>query len=234
MLVDIVGEVSGCDTRQLRDRYEVHDLLQHYFTPTFNARLTRRRLHRLEPILADGHALVFKTHRPPTAELRARIIDGSAAATFLFRDPRDVVVSAMAEGAKARVRGALPIRNFARLTNFERTMRWLQRRLIPVWQEWTSINSVLPLRYEDLLSDPRGTVAKALAHFDIITPPDLVDRIVRNYAAENVQDATIRRALDLDKDSIEHPEISLTLEQQRRLQLVLEPTLLRMGYLTDK
>jgi hypothetical protein len=70
MLVDIVGEVTGSNTRQLRDSYGVHGLLQRYQTPTFKARLSRWRLRRLERILVDGHTLVFKTHRPPTAPVR--------------------------------------------------------------------------------------------------------------------------------------------------------------------
>ena len=160
MLVDIVGEVTGSNTRQLRDSYGVQGLLQRYHTPTFQARLSHRRLRRLEAILADGHTLVFKTHRPPTAALRERIAHGSAVATYLLRDPRDVVVSALDQGAKMRAQGALPFRGFARLTSFDRAARWLERRLLPVWQQWASIDGVLTLRYEDLLADPRGMMAR--------------------------------------------------------------------------
>jgi hypothetical protein len=230
MLVDIVGEVTGSNTRQLRDSYGVHGLLQRYHTPTFKARLSRRRLRRLEKIVADGHMLVFKTHRPPTAPLRERLADGSAVAVYLFRDPRDVVVSALEQGAKMRSRGALPIRSFARLTSFDRALRWLQRQLLPVWQDWTSIDGVLTLRYEDLVADPRAIMAETLDHLGIPASPDIVDRVARDYTAANIQDGTIRRALDLDKEG-EPPRMILTPDQQRRLHEALEPTLLRMGYL---
>jgi Sulfotransferase domain len=227
MLVDIAGEVTGSGTRQLRDVYGVHDLLQRYYTPTFKARFSRRRLRRLEAILADGHTLVFKTHRPPTAALRERIAHGSVIATYLFRDPRDVVASALDQGAKMRAEGALPFRGFARLTSFDRAARWLERRLLPVWQEWASIDGVLTLRYEDLLADPQGTMARTLAHLEIDAPPDVVDRVVRDYTAANVQDATICQALELNNGATEPRRTVLTPDQQRRL----EPTLLRMGYL---
>ena len=230
MLVDIVGEVTGSGTRQLRDRYGAHDLLQRYYTPTFKARLSNRRLRRLEAILADGHTLVFKTHRPPTAAVRERIADGSAVATYLFRDPRDVVLSALEQGAKMRSQGALPFRGFARLTNFNRAARWLQRELLPVWEEWASIDGVFTLRYEDLLADPRGMMARTLAHLEIAAPPDVVDRIVRDYTAANVQDATIRQALELKNGARGPRRTVLTPDQQRCLRLRLEPTLLRMGY----
>jgi hypothetical protein len=233
MLVDIVGEVTGSGTRQLRDAYGVHDLLQRYYTPTFKARLSNRRLRRLERILADGHTLVFKTHRPPTATLRDRIADGSAVATYLFRDPRDVIVSALESGVKMRAQGALPFRGFARLTNFNRAARWLERGLLPVWQDWTAIDGVLALRYEDLLADPRGTMAGTLAHLGIAAPSDLIDRVVREYTAANVRDDTVRKALDLDRGVAERPRIVLTPDQQRRLQQSLEPALLRMGYLSS-
>jgi Sulfotransferase domain len=234
MLVDIVGEVTCSGTRELRDVYGVHDLLQRYYTPTFKARFAHRRLRRLEAILADGHTLVFKTHRPPTAALRERIADGSAVATYLFRDPRDVILSALEQGAKMRAQGALPFRGFARLTSFDRAARWLERRLLPVWREWTSIDGVLALRYEDLLADPRRTMAKTLTHLGIAAPPDVVDRVVRAYNAANVQDGTVRKALDLDRGVADRPRIALTPDQQRRLQRSLEPALLRMGYLSGE
>jgi len=234
MLVDIVGAVTGTDTRQLRDGYGVHDLLQRYPTPTFKARLSNRRLRRLEAVLADGHTLVFKTHRPPTAALRERIADGSAVATYLFRDPREVVLSALEQGAKMRSQGALPFRGFARLTNFNRAARWLQRELLPVWEEWASIDGVFTLRYEDLLADPRGMMARTLAHLEIAAPPDVVDRIVRDYTAANVQDATIRQALELKNGATQPRRTVLTPDQQRHLGLRLEPALLRMGYLSNE
>jgi hypothetical protein len=230
MLVDIAGEVTGSNTRQLRDSYGVHGLLQRYHTPTFNTRLSQRRLRRLDRILADGHTLVFKTHRPPTASVRERLAGGSAVAVYLFRDPRDVVVSALEQGAKMRSRGALPIRSFARLTSFDRALRWLQRRVLPVWHDWTSIDGVLTLCYEDLMADPRAMMARTLAHVGIAAPPEVVERVVRDYAADNIQDGTIRRALDLDQQG-EPPRMVLTPDQQRRLHDTLEPMLQRMGYL---
>jgi hypothetical protein len=132
-----------------------------------------------------------------------------------------------------RSRGALPLRSFARLTSFDRALRWLQRRLLPVWQDWTSIDGVLTLRYEDLLADPRAIMAKTLDHVGIPASPDIVDRVVRDYTAANIQDGTIRRALDLDKDG-EPPRTVLTPDQQLRLQQILTPTLLQMGYLPSK
>jgi hypothetical protein len=232
MLVDIVGEVTGSGTRQLRDDYGIHDLLQRYYTPTFKVRLSDRRLRRLEAILADGHTLVFKTHRPPTAALRRRIAEGAAVAIYLFRDPRDVILSALEKGARMRAQGALPFRGFARLTSFDRAARWLERGLLPVWQEWTSIDGVLTLRYEDLLADPRGTMAKTLAHLEIAAPSNVVDRVVRDYTAANVRETTIRQALDLNKDASEPLRMVLTPDQQRWLGQRLEPTLRRMGYVS--
>jgi hypothetical protein len=230
MLVDIVGEVTGSNTRQLRDSYGVHGLLQRYHTPTFKARLSRWRLRRLERIVADGHTLVFKTHRRPTAPVREHLADGRAVAVYLLRDPRDVVVSALEQGAKMRSWGALPIRSFARLTSFDRTLRWLRRRVLPVWQGLSSIEGVLTLRYEDLLADPLPTMARTLEHLGIAAPPEVIERVVRDYMAANIQDGTIRRALDLDKDG-EPPRLVLTPDQQLRLQQILTPTLLQMGYL---
>lgn len=230
MLVDIVGEATGSNTRELRDLYGIHGLLQRYHTPTFKARLSEWRLRRLERIIADGHTLVFKTHRPPTTPLRERLANGSAVAVYLLRDPREVVISALNQGAKMRAQGALPIRSFARLTSFDRTLRWLQRRVLRVWEDWSSIDGVLTLRYEDLLADPRAVMARTLAHVGIAARPDIIERVVRDYTAANIRDSIIRRALDLDTDG-EPPRTALTLDQYRRLDAALAPALFRMGYL---
>jgi hypothetical protein len=233
MLVDIIGEATGSNTRQLRDRYGVQGLLQRYHTPTFKARLSWWRLRRLERIVADGHTLVFKTHRRPTAPVRERLADGRAVAVYLFRDPRDVVVSALEQGAKMRSRGALPIRSFARLTSFDQTLRWLRRRVLPVWQDWSSIDGVLALPYEDLLADPLPNMARTLEHLGIAAPPEVLERVVRDYTAANIQDGTIRRALDLDQDGAP-PRMVLTPDQEMRLQQTLTPALLQMGYLRSE
>ena len=234
MLVDIVGEVTGNGTRQLRERYAVEDLLQRYHTPTFKARFSNRRLRRLDAIVADGHTLVFKTHRPPATTLCNRLAGGEAVATYIVRDPRKVVISALEQGAKMRSQGALPFRGFARLSSFDRTFRWLRREVLPIWQQWTSVEGVLTLRYEDLLEDPRGSMGKTINHIGIAARPEIIDRVVQNYTADNIQDGTVRRALDLDKAGTTQRQFEFTSEQEQRLETALQPVLLQMGYLPSE
>lgn len=232
MLVDIIGEVTGTGTRQLRETYAVEDLLQRYHTPTFKVRFSDRRLRRLDAIVAEGHTLVFKTHRPPAAALRDRLAGGKAVATYIVRDPRKVVISAMQQGAKMRSQGALPFFGFARFTSLDRTLRWFQHDLLPVWQEWTSLEGVLTLRYEDLVDDPRASMDRTLNHIGIAPHPATLDRVVQSYAADNIQEGTIRRALDLDRGGTAQPKFGPTPEQEQRLETALGSTLAQMGYLS--
>jgi hypothetical protein len=50
----------------------------------------------------------------------------------------------------------------------------------------------------------------------------------------NVRDGTIRKALGLEKGASQRLRMVLTPDQERHLERVLEPTLLRMGYLTKE
>lgn len=231
MLVDIVGEVTGRNSRDLRREYGLENLLQAYLTPTINARLTARQFRRLQPVLADGHTLVFKTHRKPSTALIERMLAREALVTYIYRDPRKVLISAMQRGAKARSEGALPIRSFARLTTFDRALRWLTRRLLPTWEAWSSQENVMMFRYEDLKDDPHSVLAKSLRYFQVPASGKLIDDIIAKYQPANIRDKTIRRALDQDKDDIDKFRITLLPSQEERLNSMLGATLEKMGYL---
>jgi hypothetical protein len=41
---------------------------------------------------------------------------------------------------------------------------------------------------------------RTLDHLGIAAPPEVIERVLRDDTAANIQDGTVRRALDLDKD----------------------------------
>lgn len=111
---------------------------------------------------AIGRRMTFivKTHRRASAVLKFLLYRRYAMATYIYRDPRDVIVSALERGAKMRRKGQPPryfyvgpYKTFARLKTLRGAVAWVRYQLFPRWQSWVSCPNIYILRYEDLVDD---------------------------------------------------------------------------------
>lgn len=231
MLVDLVIGQTGRDLRALRAELGLLELLAPYYTPTFREKLTENRINRL---LAASNAIaspfVFKTHRPPTDAVWKLIDSGRAKATYIFRDPRDVLLSALNHGVRERAAGRWPIRGFARLTNIERALRWFERRVYPVYREWSRKEEVLLVRYEDLVSSPVATMQRVAAHVGLNRDVGVITTIVERYAAASVKTPEIRKALHLSDGPKGKKIESFSPDERAMLDQRLGPILGSMSY----
>ncbi|MBN1953997.1 MAG: sulfotransferase domain-containing protein [Anaerolineae bacterium] len=178
-LINDLLVAAGCqDARAVRERFHLHAVLKHH-----NCLIGRPLWPKLALVSIPhlmGNTFAVKTHSAPTPSLKWLMARGAARATYIYRDPRDVVVSAFNHGKKLRAAGET--HSFARLETVEAaiqaTAEWLD-----VWRAWAACENALLTRYEDLLTDPLAEMHRLADFLGLSVPAAEMERIVAAYQA---------------------------------------------------
>lgn len=115
---------------------------------------------RLKAMVAEARALdttiVVKTHHPPwDCSLRA-LDSGDFAGSAVCRDPRDLVLSLLDAGRKARAGGG---RGFRDIDGVEAALKMV-RFHVRCFQKWAIHPAMTPLDYESVAFDSHGVAAR--------------------------------------------------------------------------
>src|SRR5215211_1884262 len=148
-LVNDLMKTTGCaDAREIRERYS----LQHILTEV-NCNigvLSARRLALVTLPALMGNTFVIKAHAGPTFASRLLQRLGLLRITYIYRDPRDAVLSAYEYGQRALKNGRPNA--FSHLTDFQKSVDFIMD-YIRIWEKWVKERNVLIARYEDLLTN---------------------------------------------------------------------------------
>ena len=232
MTNDLLVAAGHRDAREVREEYNLQSILVK--NDVNITRLDHWALKRLERVTREGNTFAVKTHRGPSASLQGFLKKGSFAATYIYRDVRDVIVSALERGKVMRERGLDrrvfgigPYRSFARLHTVEGATLWGRWQLVPRWQAWTRCKGVLVTRYEDLLADTFGEV-KRLAEFLQLDLDESTLRAICDKYDGAQADRDVR--IHFNKGVIGRHLEQLSPKHQQHCLKRLGPFLKQMGY----
>lgn len=147
---DMLAAAGNADIRELRETYKLDDILKHYNCNI--EELSWQRLRKLLPLHTRGKRFVVKTHNRPTKWVKSLKALKVVKATFIYRDPRDVVLSALDHGRRIREEGL--DHTFAVCTTVKNTIPRVKAWLNNSAMEWIDLEGVLLFKYEDLVRDP--------------------------------------------------------------------------------
>lgn len=219
---DLMKTTGSADAREIRAKYGLQNILTEVNCNI--GVLSTRRLTRVTVPALMGNTFVIKAHSGPTFSSRLLQRLGLLRITFIYRDPRDAMLSAYEYGQRALQKGRPNA--FSHLTDFQKSLDFILG-YVHIWEKWMKERHVLIARYEDLLTNYDEEVAR-LVQFLKLNLNDLqVQMVIDTYrpgAAEGQQ------GLHFYKGKIGRFQGSYSPEEQEILKEKLGPYLVRMGY----
>lgn len=145
---------------------------------------------------------------------------------YIYRDPRDVVLSAMDHGNRILEKGER--HTFAAMTTFDSAVNALQGWL-KVWESYAKLGRVHMVKYEDLMSDPFGTMRSLCSYLRLRIPgQETFESIFWKYNPENT-DADLT-GLHYNKAVVYRYKTEMPSEQNEAIQSQFRNEMVRMGY----
>lgn len=222
---DLMLSTGAQDARQIRQRYHLENILTEV-NCNIGALTPRRVLAVLVPSLL-GNTFVIKAHAGPTPIALTLIRLGFIRPTYIYRDPRDALLSAMENGRRALQEGRTNA--FTPLVDFDVAVGFMLDA-VRVWDRWISCSQALHARYEDLLTDYDQQVERLVAFLRLDRSNPALQEVIERYRPEKAQPD--QKGIHFSQGKIGRFRHKMSPEQQQILAAALQPYLARMGYTT--
>jgi len=219
---DLMKTTGAADARAIRKRYHLESILTEVNCNI--GVLSARRLALVTLPALMGNAFVIKAHAGPTSASRLLQRLGLLRITYIYRDPRDAMLSAYDYGQRALKKGHPNA--FSHLTDFQKSVDFIMD-YVRIWEKWTKEKGVLIARYEDLLMD-YDKEAEQLVDFLNLNGND--PEVLKVVAAYRPGAAEGQQGLHFYKGKIGRFRESYTAEEQGILKEKLNAYLQQMGY----
>ncbi len=176
-LIHDLMKTTGCsDAREVREQYRLQGILTEV-----NCNIGVLSLRRLAmvaiPALA-GKTFVIKAHAGPTTWSRLLSTMGLLRITYIYRDPRDAMLSAYEYGQRALEKGRPNA--FSHLSDFEKSMAFMEE-YVRIWEKWQAEKDVLVAHYEDLLQEYDTESARLVEFLQVDGSRLEVQEVIEGY-----------------------------------------------------
>jgi hypothetical protein len=222
-LVHDLMRTTGCaDARMIREKYNLQGLLTEVNCNI--GVLSARRLAMVAVPAVQGNTFVIKAHAGPTTASRLLQRLGLLRITYIYRDPRDAMLSAYDYGQRALQKGRPNA--FSHLTDFQKSLDFILE-YVRIWEKWMKEKDVLIARYEDLLTNYEAESIRLVRFLRLNAGEPEVRAVVDAYRPEAAEG---QQGLHFYKGKIGRFSSSYSEEELAILQEKLGPSLARMGY----
>jgi len=151
----------------------IHDLMK--TTGCDEARDIRERFH-LHSILTKVNCNIG------VLSFRQRL--GLLRITYIFRDPRDAMLSAYDYGHRALAKGRPNA--FSHLSDFEKTMAFMDD-YVHIWEKWMDEKRTLVARYENLLTDYDNEAKRLVGFLGLDGDNFEIQEVIARYRPEQAE-----------------------------------------------
>lgn len=224
-LIHDLMKTTGCaDARDIREKYKLQKILTEVNCNI--GVLSARRLAMVTVPAIMGNTFVIKAHAGPSSSSRLLANLGLLRITYIYRDPRDAMLSAFDFGQRALAKGRPNA--FSHLSDFEKSVDFMME-YVRIWELWIAEKNVLVARYEDLLTNYDVESARLVNYLRLDETSPLVREVIEKYRP-GANDS--QQGLHYYKGKIGRFRDAYTSEQKRLMLTKLVGYLERMGYET--
>lgn len=217
---DLMMTAGATDAHEIRERYRLQRILTEVNCNI--GVLSARRLALVTVPALLGNTFVIKAHSGPTTASRLLQRAGLLRITYIYRDPRDTVLSAYEFGQRALAKGRPNA--FSHLTGFQKSVDFTLN-YVRIWEKWVQEKHVLLARYEDMLTNYDQEVARLVNFLKLDGSKLEVQNVITAYRPETVQG---QQGLHFHKGKIGRFREVYSAEEQKLLNETLGPYLERM------
>jgi hypothetical protein len=219
---DLWIAAGGDDIRKLQKTYHLETVITETNQNIDNFTL-RKSLMILLPYLA-GKSFTFKIHFAPLLLGRLMIGLNWIHPTFIYRDPRDALLSAYEYGRRVEKTGR--VNAFSYLDTIEKSIDFMTDYMAD-WEAWMRLANPAIFRYEDLLTDYEAQAESLVAFLDLDpSAPEIRIAVNKNRP----KDAAEKTGGHFSKGKIGRFRDALNPEQIALCNSRFTPYLERMGY----
>ncbi len=217
-------EVTGFDdAREIREQFHLQKILTEV-----NVNIGVLSLRRLGMVMIPallGKDFVLKAHAGPTIWSRTLSALGLLQVVYIYRDPRDAMLSAYEYGRRTAERGRPNF--FAQFDTFEKTLDFMAD-YVDIWAAWMHEKRVLVARYEDLLTDYDAEIERLLAYLGLDAEDNAVLGVVEDYRPGQADAG--QQGLHFFKGKIGRYKEAYTNDEQAQMRERFGGALEAMGY----
>lgn len=222
-LINDLMRTTGCaEASQIRTRFHLESILTEVNCNI--GVLSARRLAMVTVPAILGNTFVIKAHAAPTLGSRILVDLSLLRIAYIYRDPRDAMLSALDFGRRALAKGRPNA--FSHLTDFNTALAFMMD-YIGIWEKWRREPKVLISRYEDLLSHYEAEVNRLVQHLHLDASRPEVQAVIGRYGPEQAEG---RQGTHFFKGRIGRFRATFSGDEQAVLAERLGPVLVRMGY----
>ena len=222
LIHDLMKTAGAADARDIRERYRLQNILTEVNCNI--GVLSARRLSLVALPALVGNTFVIKAHAGPTSASRLFQRLGLLRVMYIYRDPRDAMLSAYDYGQRAIKKGRPNA--FSHLTDFQKSVDFIME-YIQIWEKWMNEKNVHIARYEDLLADYDNEVALLVRFLKLNASRPEVRKVIDGYRPGA---AAGQQGLHFFKGKVGRFRDSYSPEEQEILREKLGPYLQRMKY----
>jgi hypothetical protein len=176
---DLIVMSGGQNAREVRERY----YLQGFLTE-INCNISTLRIFRLLPVFVPallGYRFAIKTHAGPTRFSDWLNRNKRLSLIYIYRDPRAALLSAYEYGQKANKQNRQNA--FSQIKTLDEAGDFMQF-YVGIWQTWSKNESVLLVRYEDLIADYPIEFNRLVDHLHLEIDRNQREQVFEQYRPE--------------------------------------------------
>ena len=222
LIHDLMKTTGAVNASDIRERYRLQGIL----TEVNNniGVLSARRLGLVTLPALVGNTFVIKAHAGPTSTSRLLQSLGLLRVTYIYRDPRDAMLSAFEYGQRGLQRGRPNA--FSHLTDFQKSLDFIMD-YVRIWDRWIKEKNIFITRYEDLQTNYDNEVTRLVKFLKLNGDKPEVQKVIGDYH-QPVMDG--QKGLHFNKGKIGRFREIYNAEEQTTMKENMGSYLSRMGY----